>query len=109
MSTDKIMSAQSTEFVPVLIEYTVAGLPADPVGAGYAGSLAFPVVDGVPTTWFAAEWEQANGQAWLVVLVGPDTGQVVLDIGTYDVWWSLDGGTEHPVAKAAGRLIITQP
>ena len=106
MPADVTISSQSTEYVQVPIQATIAGLPANPSGDAVALSFV-PAGVNAPGTFNPGSWDvTAQGIFLAQCLVGPGAGGVVLAPGTYQVWVRVTDNPEVPI-KPAGTLTIT--
>ncbi|MFE5037172.1 hypothetical protein [Streptomyces sp. NPDC056683] len=99
----------SREFVPAVVEVTVAGKPynptADPV------EFAFTAVGARPTTWYPGGWDGIDpipgSNAYRAqVLAGPGSNGPVLAAGRYAVWIRITDNPEQPVLPV-GQLAVT--
>lgn len=96
------IQAQSTEYVPVQVTATKAGVSYNPTGDtvyfNFTATNAEPTAPAPSAGWTAGTWETA-GTAYIALgLVGP--GGTVLANGTYTVWVQLSDNPEQPVRNA---------
>lgn len=90
---------------PDSTEYVTATVTADHDLTGVAIEVALPVAGVAPATWIAADvLSVAEGAAgkWVAtyrILVGPASGDVALEAGTYDWILRVTDSPEVPVRK----------
>lgn len=94
-------------------EYVSASVTADHDLTGATISVAVPVTNVAPTTWYPADVlgvvESIAGVRWVAtyrLLVGPSGGAVQLSAGSYDWTVKVADTPEVPVRKA-GVLTVT--
>jgi hypothetical protein len=104
------ISSLSTETVLVPVAGVNAGAPIDPTSATV--QMAFLPGSGNPSggDWKTADWET---NATTVpptysarCLVGPSPGVITLAPGSYVVWVKFTLGSETPVLRAIGSLVV---
>lgn len=90
----RTLSSLATEYVSYRVTATdydgsAINLSSDTV------KLAFVPVGSLPATgdWHTAAWVSAGVAG---VLVGPDSGGVVVAVGLHDVWLQVVDAAEHP-------------
>lgn len=89
---------------PDSTEYVTATVTADHDITGDAIDVALPVTGVAPTTWIAADVLSVVESAgkWVAtyrILVGPASGDVSLEVGTYDWVVRVTDAPEVPVRK----------
>jgi len=112
VSSDKVISAASKQYILVAIEGRDDNGVLDPTSLPV--EMAFLPQDTTPdedTTWHTGSWVtviQSNlpniykGR----VLIGPDGGVVTLTPGSWDVWVKVTHAVEEPVVKADTILVV---
>lgn len=94
-------------------EYVTATVTADHDLTGVGISVAVPVTNVAPTTWYSASVQSVvstlGGSRWVAtyrILIGPSGGAVQLTAGSYDWTVKVTDSPEVPIRKA-GVLTIT--